>query len=321
MRIGDSEANRPGRGGEVRPAPVVLAALLATLAVLTWAPVSAASPEDPCTAGFTCTTSCAIDADGNGATCTVRECAGSSGCAESTTIVPATSSTAPTVCTTTVSTCDLVNTVPTACTISADGFGAVCTLAVLEWRWCALACSPISVGGEMTRVGGIHFTPPQQTPTTPSSPSEPAPMPEPAPAPVGETPAPAPVPPAPPPTAPGQPAPVPPAPAPTQPSGPPPTQPSGNRIVIPFRSGFRLPPGFERREACRGRVRVTLRVGRRVLAVQTVRLNGRCRYAVVFRIGRARLRGARTVTIFAQFRGNAVLGAAGRTYRLRIPGP
>jgi hypothetical protein len=121
----------------------------------------------------------------------------------------------------------------------------------------------------------------------------------------------------PPTTAPGQPAPA--APTPAPPTRPTTTRREAGRIVIPFRSGFRLPPGLRRREACRGRVRVALRVGRRVLAVQTVRLNRRCRYAATFTIRAARLRGARTVTVVARFRGNAVLGAAGRAYLVRIP--
>jgi hypothetical protein len=94
-----------------------------------------------------------------------------------------------------------------------------------------------------------------------------------------------------------------------------------NRIVIPFESRFHVPPGFRRSEACRGHVRLVLRAGRRVLAVRVVRLNRRCRYAATFRVRRAALRGVRSVTIFVRFRGNAALGAVGRSYRVRLPGP
>jgi hypothetical protein len=68
------------------------------------------------------------------------------------------------------------------------------------------------------------------------------------------------------------------------------------------------------------RVRLVLRHRRRVLAVKLVPLNARCRYAATFRLRRVRLRGARTVTIVARFRRDAVLGATGRAYRVRVPG-
>jgi hypothetical protein len=313
MPTSDRDGARSSRHRGVRWA---LALVLAALAILAWAPAGLASPQDPCTAGNTCTTTCTIDADRNGGTCTVRECGSGGACAESTTIVPETSTSPPSLCTSTLSTCDIISTIPTVCFAAADGFGAECRLAILEWRYCALACSLLTVGGDTSSVGGVHYVAPAQAPapTQPTQPTAPAPEPAPTTTPPAE-----PVPTAPAPTAPGQPAPPAPAPAPSEPQDSPATRRVANRIVIPFRSGFQLPPGIRRGEACRGRVRVVLRIGRRVIAVQTVRLNRRCRYTVTFRIRRARLRGARTVTVFARFAGNAVLGAAGRVYRLRIP--
>ncbi len=305
----------------------ILAAVFAALAVMAWAPEGAASPEDPCTAGFTCVTTCVNEADGNGATCTVQECAGAGACETTTTVIPATSRSEPRGCQLALRVrCLVVGFQPTACVAHADGFGAVCTLAAFEWEICLVRpgediCNTTTIGGGSRTVTGTHFTPPPQEPPTetqapvPTATSEAPPPPAPGEPPTttdpGSTPAP---------TAPGQPAPAAPAPVPA-PALPPAASPArrvANRIVIPFRSGFRLPPGFRRREACRGRVRVALRVGRRVLAVQTVRLNRRCRYVVTFRIRRVRLRGVRTVTVVARFRGNAVLGAAGRAYRVRI---
>ena len=90
-------------------------------------------------------------------------------------------------------------------------------------------------------------------------------------------------------------------------------------VVIPFRSGFDLPPGFRRRDACHGRVRLSLRVTRRVLAVKTVRLTPRCRYSASFRVRRARLRRVRTVTIIARFLENELLGVTSRAYRVAVP--
>jgi hypothetical protein len=90
-------------------------------------------------------------------------------------------------------------------------------------------------------------------------------------------------------------------------------------VLIPFRSGFLLPPGYTRARGCTGAVDVTLKLRRTVLARKTVRLNARCRYSVLFTIRRQRLRSARVVTVVVTFRGNRVLAAVTRTYRVRLP--
>ena len=198
-----------------------------------------------------------------------------------------------------------------------------------------------SLGGSFTvaaivlTITGVPPAPEQPPPDTPPVPPPPAPFPLPPLPPPPPQPSPSPSSPSEPPTS--EPLPIPPAESPTAPGGAGPALPAPTpatatpttapqrtarrpgRVVIPFRSGFELPPGFRRRDACHGAVRVTLRVKGRALRSQTVRLNRRCRYSAQFQVARARLRGARTVTIVARFRGNELLGPTGRAYRVRVP--
>jgi len=326
---------RPLRRGSL---PAALAAA-ATVIVLLMLPASAPSAEtsaaDPCTAGFACTTSCTIAADGNGGSCVVRECAAPDVCQDTAVAVPAADLDAPRACRLDRVTCEVVTEAPARCEVSADGFGAVCTLASREWRRCLtqadqdVVCQTRTLGGDPFVVAGTHVVPPAtnpgQPPADPTSPVDPGTTPPSAPAPSQPAPQPDPTPatPTPAPTAPGAPAPDKPAPvaAPAQPATTP--QRSTRRrprvAVIRFRSGFGLPPGLRRAQACHGAVRLRLKLRGKMLAIKTVRLDRRCRYAAAFRIRRVRLKGARVVTIAVRFRGNDVLGATGRTYRVAVP--
>jgi hypothetical protein len=309
---------------------VLIAAALMLAAAAT---ARASSEQDPCTAGHQCSTNCVINGV-DGGLCVVRECATATECAELVTAVPGADPTPPEPCppdTGAFPPCTVAPGAAGACAVAADGFGAVCSRGHYQWRWDCIAgpdCPlfPPPVISPPFVVGGRHYVPPAPpqpapapaTPTMPASPTGPTPAP----------PDPGPAAPAPPPTAPGEPPPPtpvaePPAPAPLAPA--PQTTPktrtrrAGGRLVVPFSSGFRLPPGFDRAQGCRGRVRLVLKAKGRVLARRTVALNRNCRYSATFRIAPARLRGARTVTVVARFLGNRVLGStAARPYRLPV---
>jgi hypothetical protein len=108
-------------------------------------------------------------------------------------------------------------------------------------------------------------------------------------------------------------------PAPTEPSAvvPPATHPApaSQRIVIPFSSSLRPPAGVSRAKACRGRITAQLKVGKRVLATATTRLDRRCRYRLRFSVPRSRLNAARPATIAVRFAGNRYLRARSVTHR------
>jgi hypothetical protein len=91
-----------------------------------------------------------------------------------------------------------------------------------------------------------------------------------------------------------------------------------DEIVIPFRSGYRV-PGVSRAKACRGKVTLTVRNGSRVLSRRSVKLDRRCRFGTTFRIARSRIGSARSLTVVVRFHGNRVLGATTNRIKVKIP--
>ena len=96
-------------------------------------------------------------------------------------------------------------------------------------------------------------------------------------------------------------------------------KPPSVRVAIPFRSSFAPPPGLSRSQACRGKVTVQLRVGKRTIATRTARLDRRCRYAVTFDVARVAARGRSRLKVVARFHGNRYLAATRATYEVRVP--
>jgi len=91
---------------------------------------------------------------------------------------------------------------------------------------------------------------------------------------------------------------------------------------LPFRyvitGRLRLPVEVSPDEACRGRVSIRLRRGKRSIASRTGRLSGSCRYRkVVFLRSTRRLRAAKgRLRVSATFRGNALLSSTSAARRL-----
>jgi len=94
-----------------------------------------------------------------------------------------------------------------------------------------------------------------------------------------------------------------PAPAPVATATP---RPPSVRVTIPLRARFRA-------RGCDGRAALTLKAGGRVVATKTAKLDRNCRYSVRFNVVRARLRGARTVTISVR------AGRRTATHRVAVP--
>ena len=117
---------------------------------------------------------------------------------------------------------------------------------------------------------------------------------------------------------------TPPAPTPTpspQPSptpSPSPKAASKPVVEIAFRSGY-SPAGVSRARACRGRVTLELRNGKKVLQRRSTRLDKRCRYAVTFTIRRKTIGKAKTLTVVARFHGNRHFGATTNRFKVKVP--
>jgi hypothetical protein len=113
------------------------------------------------------------------------------------------------------------------------------------------------------------------------------------------------------------------APAPTPAATPPP--PAAARTVVrsrllsvPFSGAYRI-GRLPRSQACKGRVSLELRRGKKLLDRAATRLDRRCRYAVTFSVGRTRVGKARTLTVIARFHGNARLGATTNRFVVAVP--
>jgi Abnormal spindle-like microcephaly-assoc'd, ASPM-SPD-2-Hydin len=89
-------------------------------------------------------------------------------------------------------------------------------------------------------------------------------------------------------------------------------------VEIEFRSRY-SPAGLSRAKACRGRVTLQLRRGKRVLARRATRLDRRCRYTTTFSFKRTRIGAARTLTVVARFHGNRYLGATTNRFKVDVP--
>ena len=109
-----------------------------------------------------------------------------------------------------------------------------------------------------------------------------------------------------------------PVPSQPQPSAPPPAPKPSRFVEIAFKSGYST-TGISRTRACRGRVTLELRNGKRVLVKRAVRLDRRCRYATTFRVERTRIGSAKRLTVIARFHGNGYLGATSNRFTVKVP--
>ena len=95
--------------------------------------------------------------------------------------------------------------------------------------------------------------------------------------------------------------------------------PRADIVVIRETGGLELEPGAGIAVRCRGSMALTLLKGRQVIARRTVRLNGRCRWSVTFRVDRTRLGTARFLHLRQRFAGNAYIEAGVGVRRVPVP--
>jgi hypothetical protein len=108
-----------------------------------------------------------------------------------------------------------------------------------------------------------------------------------------------------------------PAPPSPQPIPAPPSKPSAV-VKLTFKNGYST-IGLSRARACRGRVTLELKRGTRLLVKRTVRLDRRCRYSTTFKVKRAKLGGAKKLTVVARFHGNRYLGRTTNRFTVAVP--
>lgn len=89
-------------------------------------------------------------------------------------------------------------------------------------------------------------------------------------------------------------------------------------VRIRIRAKAWPPLGITPAQACQGTVRVTVRHGRRRLAVRTVPLSPVCVFATTVGLSLRRVGGATRLSVSALFNGNSQLGGSGKTVRVRV---
>ena len=89
-------------------------------------------------------------------------------------------------------------------------------------------------------------------------------------------------------------------------------------VKIVFRGRY-SPSGLTRAKACKGRVKLQLRLKRTVLDRAATKLDRRCRYEVRFSFKRAKIGKAKSLTVVARFHGNRYLGATTNRFTVRVP--
>jgi hypothetical protein len=89
-------------------------------------------------------------------------------------------------------------------------------------------------------------------------------------------------------------------------------------LSIPFQNGYQI-GAVSRKQGCRGKLTLELKLGKRVLDRRSTKLDGRCRYKVTFRVKRTKLCAAKRLTVVVRFHGNRYLGKV--TNRFTVPVP
>ena len=96
---------------------------------------------------------------------------------------------------------------------------------------------------------------------------------------------------------------------------------SRGRVRLTIDGTLGRPPGVTAARGCRGSVAVTVRRGKKRIARETLPLSRTCRFHRVGVLSRARVKGARRLSLTLRFGGNAALASASRGYTLKVRQP
>jgi hypothetical protein len=90
-------------------------------------------------------------------------------------------------------------------------------------------------------------------------------------------------------------------------------------VNISFKSGYQT-GGVPRSRACKGKVTLTLKRGKRTLGTKKVKLNRKCDYRTTFRVRRSRIGSAKKLTVVVRFHGNLpYLAPTTNRFSVKVP--
>jgi hypothetical protein len=89
-------------------------------------------------------------------------------------------------------------------------------------------------------------------------------------------------------------------------------------VNINFKNGYQT-GGASRAKACRGRVTLTLKRGKRTLAKRATKLDRRCNFKSTFRVRRTRIGSTTRLTVVVRFHGNPYLAPTTNRFSVRVP--
>ena len=92
----------------------------------------------------------------------------------------------------------------------------------------------------------------------------------------------------------------------------------GASVLVAVKGRLPVPSGASAAEACRGKLAVQVKRRRTKVAARTIGLKPTCAFATNLRFAYTKLRGTRRLRLLLSFRGNTAIGAAKRTYTLRV---
>jgi hypothetical protein len=110
-----------------------------------------------------------------------------------------------------------------------------------------------------------------------------------------------------------------PVPTATPPSPPPVPVKKPSRLVTIAYSGAYKIGKISRSRGCRGALTLELKHGKTLLQRRSGRLDSRCRYRTTFSVTRAKVAGARQLTVVVRFHGNHYLAARTDRFPVRVP--
>jgi hypothetical protein len=95
---------------------------------------------------------------------------------------------------------------------------------------------------------------------------------------------------------------------------------AGRKVRVRITGRLLLPAGVSRATGCNGKVKVTIKRGRKVVGSKTLRVRSTCAFALRGTLQRSKVKRAKRLVVTLLFRGNAVLSPARKAGSLKLKG-
>jgi hypothetical protein len=95
---------------------------------------------------------------------------------------------------------------------------------------------------------------------------------------------------------------------------------AGRKVRVRITGRLLLPAGVSRATGCNGKVKVTIKRGRKVVGSKTLRVRSNCAFALRGTLQRSKVKRAKRLVVTLLFRGNAVLSPARKAGSLKLKG-